>query len=146
MYAAALAVAAFGLGLASGTSAVRAAAGAGGTPVERSSPSPAPAADKTAARALALIGELQQGTLDRSELTSSLNALLTDSMLAGYRHDLGPLGSPLRAVLQQRTRDGDAIRYVYRVWFSSAIADLTFGIDDGSGKISALYLRAGPPT
>ncbi len=115
------------------------------TPVDRSSPTPAPLPDKAGARALALALALQQGTVDRTELTASLNAQLGDDALAGYRTALADFGKPLHVRLRARYREDTNTSYVYRIYYASATGDLTFAIDDGTGKISVLYLRGGPP-
>jgi hypothetical protein len=115
------------------------------TPVDRSSPTPAPLPDKAGARALALAQALQQGTLERGDLTASLNAQLGDDALAGYRTALAGFGKPLRVGLRGRYREETATSYVYRIYYATATADLAFAIDDGTGKISVLFLRGGPP-
>jgi hypothetical protein len=116
-------------------------------PHDRSSPAPPPVADKTGARALELVQGLAAGNLDRTELSDSLNAILDQSTIDGYKRQLSSLGAPSKAILTARNRDPDAAatRYVYKIVFAGASAYLTFAIDDGTQKVSVLYLRPGPP-
>jgi hypothetical protein len=149
---AALALAILGLALAAGPAP--AAAGAGGSagggagsgasiPVDRSSPTPAPAAvtDPVGKRALHLATALQAGNLDRTELSTSLNAELGDETLVLYKKALNGLGTPTRALFRGRYREDSDTRFVYNILFPGGVATLTFAIDDGTEKISVLYLR-----
>ncbi len=115
------------------------------TPDARGSAPPAAAPDKAGALAMSLAQALQQGSLDRSQLSASLNAELGDDALAGYRSALSAFGKPLRLRQRARYREETRVSYVYRIYYTSDTADLTFAIDDGTGKISVLYLRGGPP-
>jgi hypothetical protein len=115
------------------------------TPDARTSAAPAPAPDKSAALASSLALALQQGTLDRSLLTATLNAELGDDALTFYRSALSDFGKPLHLRLRSRNREETGTSYVYRIYYTGATADLSFALDDGTGKISALYLRGGPP-
>jgi len=144
-YAAALA-AALALGLASPSGRALAAADGTDTPDARSSPAPARApAIAPGTLALSLAQALQLGTLDRSLLSASLNAELGDDALAGYRSALADFGKPLHIRQRARYREDTRTSYVYRITYANATADLTFALDDGTGKISVLYLRGGPP-
>jgi hypothetical protein len=121
-----------------------AGAGAGAAiPVDRSSPTPAPATtgDTVGKRALALAAALQAGKIDRAELSTSLNAELGDDTLLDYKHVLAGLGTPTRAVFRGRYREDSDTRFVYNIMFPGGVATLTFAIDDGTEKISVLYLR-----
>ena len=55
-------------------------------------------ADSAAAAALArmrgIFGELQQGRVDRAQLSSNASAYFTEAVLADYSGSLGPLGTP----------------------------------------------------
>jgi hypothetical protein len=131
--------------LASALAAMATAPARAQIPHDRSSPTPAPVADKTAARALELVGELQAGKVDPTELSDSLAAIFDPVTIAGYKHQLADLGTPSKAILRFRTREDRATRYVYSIVFTGTTAYLTFAIDDDTQKISVLYLRPGPP-
>jgi hypothetical protein len=143
-YAAALA-ATLTLGLATPPAWAVASPDGADTPDARPAASPAPAPDKAGALALTLVQALAQGSLDRTLLAPALNAELGDDALAGYRSALAEFGKPLHVRLRARYREDTRISYVYRIYYTTATADLTFAVDDGTGKLSVLYLRGGPP-
>ncbi len=110
-----------------------------------STPSPAPSGDDAVAiRAKAALASLQAGTVDRTELAPSLDALLTPTVIATDRRELPP-GAPLEFSLRSKSHAGGATTYVFRARWAAGTADFTFGTDDATGKIDTLYTRPGPP-
>ncbi len=111
----------------------------------QSTPSPAPSGDAAVAiRAKAVLASLQAGTLDRTELAPSLDALLTPAVIATDRRAIPP-GAPLAFSLRSKSDTGGTTTYVFRVRWAAGTADLTFGTDDATGEIDKLYTRPGPP-
>ncbi len=93
------------------------------------------------ARAKAWLLRVQSGTIDRSQLTPQLSALLDAAAVKSDAAEFGPLGEPLGfTYADKREQPGGTTIYVYRVRFKSAAMTWWFGLD-ARGKISALLLN-----
>ena len=109
--------------------------------------SPAPKTVDPAARAQSLFAQVQAGKIDRTQLTTDFSDELTDEILAAMSGSIRGYGKPDRFVLIQKTDVEGDTRYVFRVvWKEGDSVFMTFGVDDDSGKISALYFRPGAYT
>ena len=105
----------------------------------------APSADDAAMkRALEVLAGLQAGSVDRTQLAPDLDALLTPTVLATDRRDL-PAGAPSAVTLRAKTDVDGTTTSVYRLRWTNAAIDFTFGVDDATGKIDTLFVRPGPP-
>ncbi len=100
-------------------------------------PSPDPA---MLAQAKNVFAQLQNGTLDRTALTTEMNKALTDGTLATVKTSIGTLGAPV-SFEQEHAGTQSGVRYgVYLVTFSNgAKLDFLIGID-GQGKIAGMRL------
>jgi len=109
--------------------------------------SPAPQADDTtaAARAKEWLGRLQKGQLDRTQLTPDLSAGLQDATVQALSKQLSPLGAPQRIVLRTKHQLAGVTTWTFRVSWPDQTLDYTFGVENVTGRISALYLRPGSP-
>jgi len=109
------------------------------------SPTPAPSVDVRAAeRAREWLGRLQRGNIDRSQLTPDLSAALQSATVSGYAQQTGKLGPPSKFTLLAKHAVEGTTTWVFRVTWPQGSMDYNFGVDDATGKISALYLRPGP--
>ena len=129
------------------TTAPASAAPAPATPGASPGPSTSPAAaqtdSKVTARARDWLGRLQRADVDRSQLTGDLSAGLEDSTVHALSKQLAPLGVPQNFALLQKHDTNGVTTWVFRVSWPSKVLDYTFGVDDQSGRIAALYLRPG---
>jgi hypothetical protein len=131
--------------------------GAGGPVAQPQQPPPAPAPPPMApvpaqtgatpspdpamlAQAKTVFAQLQNGKLDRTALTTEMNAALTDDKLATVKSSIGTLGAPV-SFEQEHAGTQTGVRYgVYLVTFSNgAKLDFLIGID-GQGKIAGMRL------
>ena len=89
-------------------------------------------ADSRTTQARAIFEGLQHGTIDRSLLTSNLNAYFSDQALKDFASSLGPLGTP-SGFTQTRTALRGGMTYrSYRVSFPNrAIRVWTYEMPDG---------------
>jgi len=104
---------------------------------------PAESDSKAAARAREWLGRLQKADVDRSQLTGDLSAGLADTTVHALAKQLGPLGTPQKFALRTKRDTNGVTTWVFRVSWPSAVLDYTFGLEDQSGRIAALYLRPG---
>lgn len=111
-----------------------------------SSAAPEDADAKVAARAKEWLGRLQKGTLDRTQLTADLNAGLQDATVAALAKQLGPLGPPQKVALRDKTTSAGSTTWVFRVVWGDQSFDYNFGLDNSTGRISALLLKPTPTT
>lgn len=111
---------------------------------DASSASPAPQPDDTtaAARAKEWLGRLQKGQLDRAQLTPDLSAGLQDATVQALSKQI-PNGTPQRIVLRAKQQMAGNTTWTFRVSWPDQTLDYTFGVENVTGKISALYLRPG---
>ncbi len=78
-------------------------------------------------------------------MTPDLSAGLQDATVAALSKQLSPLGAPQRLVLRTKREVAGITTWTFRVSWPDQILDYTFGVENVSGKISALYLRPGSP-
>ncbi|HXP92671.1 MAG TPA: hypothetical protein VN905_04315 [Candidatus Binatia bacterium] len=98
---------------------------------------------KISARAKESLERAQSGNYDRSQFTSEMNSVLTETLVANVKSALGPLGVPTAFTLRAHyDADGNSV-YVYRATFKLASwnEQIAFAAD---GKISGLYFRPAP--
>ena len=100
--------------------------------------------DAVEKRALTLLQELQSGTIDRTELSPSLNAEYTKAVLRTSEETI-PAGAPTDVVRLSKTHVDRATTYVFRVRWPSGTLDYTFSYDDKTFEVVKLYVRTGPP-
>ena len=96
-------------------------------------------------RARTWLSLIQAGKIDRSQLTDTMNAVLTDQMVASLASQTGPFG-PATAFTQTKVvrRDGST-SYVYDVTFANDTkVVMIFSVEDASGKVSGLRLMPSP--
>ena len=116
------------------------------SPIPSSAPStlPTPAAEndtKATARAREWLGRLQKADVDRSQLTGDLSAGLENATVHAIAKQLAPLGAPQNFALRGKHDKNGVTTWVFRVSWPRKVLDYTFGLDDQSGRIAALYLR-----
>ena len=111
------------------------------------SASPVPQVDDTSAEARAKewLARLQKGQLDRTQLTSDLSAGLQEATVQALAKQLSPLGTPQKIVLEKKQQVAGITTWIFLVSWPDQVLDYTFGVENGTGKISALYLRPGRP-
>lgn len=109
--------------------------------------SPVPVVDDSTVslRAREWFGRLQKGQLDRAQLTSDLSAGLQDATVAALSKQLSAFGTPQRIVLRTKQQLAGNTTWTFRVSWTDQVLDYTFGVEDATGKISALYLKPGSP-
>jgi len=84
------------------------------------------------ARAARLFGMLQQGTIDRSQLTADANAYFSAQALKDFASSLGPLGKPAEFVQTSQSLRGGMVERVYRVRFAGQLLRVwTYELPDG---------------
>lgn len=105
------------------------------------SPVPEEPDAKATGRAKEWLSRLQKGSLDRSQLTSDLNAGLQDTTVQALAKQLGPLGLPQKMALRDKTSAAGNTTWVFHVVWGDKAFDYSFGIDTASGRISALLLK-----
>lgn len=91
-------------------------------------------------RAKVWFGELQSGSVDRSQLATSASSSLSDATVANARQMIGSLGKPVSFV-QQRTGSQGGITYgIYVVTFQNGqTVNFLFAVDS-TGKVTSLGL------
>jgi hypothetical protein len=100
-------------------------------------PSPDPA---MLARAKAAFAQLQSGKIDRTLLSSEMNAALTDDKLAAVKGAIGNLGTPVSFEQQRAGTQGDVRYAVYLVTFlNGPRLNFLFGVDP-QGKVAGMRL------
>ena len=124
-------------------SAIAAPAPASPGPSAAPGPTSAPAAPNAPmlARAQAWLGMLQQGKIDRSQLTPAMDAAFTDDSIKTLAGEIGPFGAATSFAQSRIVRDAGNTAYIYTVTFKNGTkALMIFAIDDASGKISGIRL------
>jgi hypothetical protein len=108
-------------------------------------PSPAPAATvpqipaAITARAIDWLHRLAVGKIDRSQLTTEVNAQLTDAVAKSMEQKLGPLGDSLGFSPADVQHNKGQTAYIYKVDYAhDTTLFFFFVLDDSSGKISGL--------
>ena len=104
---------------------------------------PAQSDSKATARAREWLGRLQKADVDRSQLTGDLSAGLEDATVHAIAKQLAPLGTPQNFALRGKHDTNGVTTWVFRVSWPRKVLDYTFGLEDQSGRIAALYLRPG---
>jgi hypothetical protein len=95
--------------------------------------------------AAAMLSQAQAGSIDRTRLTSQMDAALTPDAVASVSQQLRPLGKPKSMTFVSRLPSGPYETYRYRIVWDSVAVDETFAID-GDGKIAGwLFRPAAPP-
>ncbi len=112
---------------------------------EAASPGPQYDDSSIATRAKEWLVRLQKGQLDRAQLTSDLSAGLQDATVAALSKQLSPLGTPQRIVLKTKSQVAGITTWIFQVSWPDQVLVYTFGVEDTTGKISALYLRPSRP-
>jgi len=108
-------------------------------------PMAAPSASATVdpqmlARAKDWFAQLQAGKVDRSQLSTSAGANLTDATIANAQSVIGALGPPVSFVQQQAGTQGAISYAIYLVTFRDGKKlDFLFAVDK-DGKIASLGL------
>jgi hypothetical protein len=97
----------------------------------------------TLALAQSLLAQAQSGHFDRSQLTSTMSAALTDEQAAQLSGQMAPLGKPSSFTLEAKATKGDFTKYVYRVAFTDATLEEDMVLDS-SGKVAGLWFRPAP--
>jgi hypothetical protein len=113
--------------------------------------SPAPAAAAAAAadpaimaRAKEWLHRIQTGDIDRTQLDSKMDSLLTPTMTKQISSTFGPWGDPVAfTYVGKQTILGDNTAYVFHVVFKANACNEIFVLDK-DGKISGLRLPAAP--
>lgn len=95
---------------------------------------------KMLARAKTWFAELQSGSIDRAQLSSSASANLTDATISNARSMIGRLGAPVSFVQQRAGTQGGVSYGIYLVTFKNGQKlDFLFAVD-GTGKVTSLGL------
>jgi hypothetical protein len=108
-------------------------------------PAPAPSADPAiTARAKEWLHRIQTGDIDRTQLDSKMDSLLTPTMTKQISSTFGPWGDPVAfTYVGKQTILGDNTAYVFHVVFKANACNEIFVLDK-DGKISGLQLPAAP--
>ena len=77
-------------------------------------------------------------------MTADLSAGLQAATVQALAKQI-PLGAPQHIVLRTRKQLAGITTWVFRVSWPDQVLDYTFGIDNVTGKISALYLGPDAP-
>ncbi len=111
---------------------------------QSASPAPGAVADPAiTARAKEWLHRVQTGDIDRAQLDSQMNALLTPALTKQISSKFGPWGDPVTfAYVGKQTVQGDNTAYVYHVVFKANACNEIFVLDK-DGKVSGFQL---PPT
>jgi CubicO group peptidase (beta-lactamase class C family) len=89
-------------------------------------------AEKSLARAKKIFSDLQQGKIDRSELTEDANFYFTDQAVKDFASSLGPLGTPLEFTATRHSLRGGMTARGYIVKFANRTVRVsTFEMPDG---------------
>lgn len=89
-------------------------------------------AQSTTAQARAILVVLQQGTIDRSLLTSNASAYFSEQALKDFASSLAPLGAPIGFVQTGTQKRGGMVLRVYRATFPNrALRVWTYEMPDG---------------
>jgi hypothetical protein len=118
-------------------------------PTPKPSAAPSAAADdssmtpeqKVTKRALEWVDRIQKGDIDRSQLTSDLNADLTPTVVQAYKDKYGSLGAVQSIYLNSTQVVNGLTIYIFSVNFAQGPLNYQFATDS-SGKIAALYFRS----
>ena len=105
-------------------------------------PSPVPAAEDPRIHKLALTQFVawQQGSIDRSLYSQTLNAQLTDTALATASATLANMGALQSIAFRGIARMAEGSLYVYRVTCANGAVDMDFSLDR-SGKIAIIFFN-----
>jgi hypothetical protein len=95
-------------------------------------------------RAKDWLHRVQSGTIDRSQLTQTVNDALTEDIVKQGVAKLGPLGTPLSFTYRETKSFPPNTVYVYTVTFKKSTMYWFFSTDD-AGKISGFQLLPQPP-
>jgi hypothetical protein len=91
--------------------------------------------------ARSVFDQLQARHLDRKLLTPQFDADLNEGALEQLYGLVSSNGAPLDFSVSRKVRLDGETRYVIRVKWTAGLVAMVFGIDDVTGKISALYFR-----
>lgn len=117
------------------------------------SPSPLPAPSASAAainqqvltRAKAFLIAMQNGTVDRTQLTPQSEKLFTQASEKNLAGLIGPFGAPTAFTQRSVVQKGVNTSYVYNVTFANGTqALMIFSLDDATSKVSGLGLQPSP--
>ena len=112
-------------------------------------PAPAPTPTANAAvmsRAKEWFHRIATGDIDRSQLTSQMNAALTDRMIKHVAEQVAPLGEPTSFVQVQNGRQDGSEYYVYAVTFPSGDKwNYLFVYEPATNKVSGLRVTPAAP-
>jgi len=98
--------------------------------------------DKVQALALNVLGQMQNGRIDRSLFTDQVNGVLTDDMLRQMGPELSQLGQDPRVSLLSSQPVGTGItEYVFLLRSNSGNIDETIALD-ADGKIAEINFTA----
>jgi hypothetical protein len=87
---------------------------------------------KRLARARSIFASLQQGTVDRTQLTPDASSYFSTQALADFKSTLGPLGAPSEFEQTAQRLRGGMLERVYRVTFANRTLRVwTYEMPDG---------------
>jgi hypothetical protein len=112
-------------------------------PPAPAAPAAKPDPTQIAKNAEGLLQALQNGKVDRSTLSSQMNASLTDAQLSQIQGKLGPLGAPTGFTPEGTQNLNGLTIYTYKVNFQSGSLTETYAVDS-SGKVAGVYFQ--PPS
>jgi hypothetical protein len=93
-------------------------------------------------RAKEMLFQLESGSIDRSKLSSGLNADMTDFKLGQISAKLGLLGQPLSFTPEGSREQNGLTVYTYRVQFRAGVVTETFVLDT-DGKVAGIWFKPG---
>lgn len=85
------------------------------------------------------IGRFESGNIDRAQLDTQMNKLVTPQLVEQVKMQLGPLGAPQSLVFLGKTNAAGSTIYRYRADFSAVSFTIVMGVN-ASGKISGFRL------
>ena len=91
------------------------------------------------ARIRGMIASLENGTLDRSQLTPDMNKMLTPQLLADVKTQFAPLGAPQQLIFVSKVSGKRGELYTYRAVFSAVTFNVHFGVN-AAGKVAGFNL------
>ena len=93
------------------------------------------------ARAKKIFGQLQNGKIDRSEIsTNTPNTGITDATISNAQRMIGNLGKPASFVQQRTTTQGNTSATLYLVTFQNGQQIEFLFMVDNDGKVNGLAL------
>jgi hypothetical protein len=113
----------------------------GGPPQPAYAPTPAPTADPAMlARAKNWFAQLQAGKLDRSQLSTTANAALTDAKIATVSQAIASLGAPTSFAQTNAGQQGNVSYAMYLLTFGNGTKLNFFFAVDSQGKVEGLQI------